>query len=149
MKTIILTAWLALTLVELVLAESAVLAWDANPEPDIAGYVLSYRPVLAPEAQTIDVTDGVETPVTDLEPGVTYQFSVHAYNTSGEHGPESDPITYRVPNPPSAPTTLRVVEIQTSANLKDWKTIALVPQSPESEPAEFVRARITSTTSTQ
>lgn len=48
------------------------------------------------------------------------------------------------PVPPAAPTSLRVVEIQTSANLTDWKTIALVPQQPGEIPAEFVRARITS-----
>jgi hypothetical protein len=53
-------------------------------------------------------------------------------------------IEATAPVPPAAPKGLRVVEIQTSSNLTDWKTIAMIPQDPGNTPAEFVRARLTS-----
>lgn len=136
-----------LMLVHYAWGASAVLAWDANPETNIAGYKLSVG-TAGPDGKIewtreIDVVDGkVETDVHDLMPGETYHFAVLAYNTHGQTGPMSDVITYTIPVPPSAPGGLRVVEIQTSANLEDWQTIAMIPQHPEGKSAEFVRARI-------
>lgn len=117
-------------------ARDLIVAWDANPEPDIAGYVLTITN--GPRTREIDVPDGTEL-TTDLIDGDT--ITVRAYNTLGFHSPESDSISIKAPGKPGG---LRVVEIQTSANLKDWRTIALVPQDPAEAPAEFVRARIAS-----
>lgn len=55
---------------------------------------------------------------------------------------ELNVIEATAPAPPATPKGLRVVEIQTSSNLADWKTIAMIPQDPGNTPAEFVRARL-------
>jgi hypothetical protein len=112
------------------------LAWDAPPEP-VTSYRVTYvSPPLAP--QTVNVTTTQAT--MDLTPG-TWTFSVSAANSAGR-SPESATLVYQLLVPPSAPKNLRVVEIQTSSNLRDWKTVALIPQDPDEAPAEFVRARI-------
>jgi hypothetical protein len=57
---------------------------------------------------------------------------------NGTESAPSDPVTIpEAAAPPSAPTGLRVVEIQTSSNLTEWDTIAFVPV----EGTGFVRAR--------
>lgn len=88
------------------------------------------------------------TATVDLEPGDV--VAVRAVYAGGFVTDLSDPITILPEDmplaplqpPPAKPTGLRVVEIQTSSNLRDWQTIALIPQAPGEIPAEFVRARI-------
>jgi hypothetical protein len=112
------------------------IAWDAPPEP-VTSYRVTY--VQTPlAAQTVNVA--ITQATMDLPPG-TWTFSVSAANAMGR-SPESATLVYQVQVLPSAPTNLRVVEIQTSSNLRDWKTVALIPQFPDEIPAEFVRARI-------
>jgi len=78
--------------------------------------------------------------VVNLPPGI-YHFEMVAISGTIE-SPPSARITHAVK--PGAPVKLRVVEIQTSSNLRDWETIAMIPQDPDKAPAEFVRARIAS-----
>jgi hypothetical protein len=60
------------------------LAWDPNPEPDIASYRVLYGP--APRAYTGVVDIGLRTRYTleGLIPGQEYFLSVQAYNTRGQ-----------------------------------------------------------------
>lgn len=59
------------------------LAWDANSELDIAGYILAYGTRPGTYTNQIDVGNVTGYDVTGLSGGVTYFFSVIAYNTSG------------------------------------------------------------------
>ncbi len=120
-----------------------VLEWDKNPEPEPLTYQISYGRSTDKLDQKLPATEAVTTTTPELASGVWY-FGVQAINATGMRGPISDVISYTVEL--SAPKKLRVVEIQTSSNLADWKTIALVPQDPDEAPAEFVRARISTVT---
>lgn len=140
MKTIMLAISFVFALASLALAESVTLAWDANPAAEhVTRYRLDYGPT--PELGKSVETPAPQVTVPDLSPG-TWHFSVVAINSRGLVSPASEALSYVVLVPPTAPAKLRVVEIQTSSNLTDWKTIAMIPQDPAAKPAEFVRARI-------
>jgi hypothetical protein len=62
--------------------------WNPNPEPNIAGYQLSYGTTSGSYATTIDVGKVTSTAVT-LADSTTYFFAVRAYNTAGLIGPYS------------------------------------------------------------
>jgi hypothetical protein len=72
------------------------LAWDANPEPDIAGYTLYWgleSGVYTGQHNTEQITYTVP----DLFSGLTYYFTVSAYNTSALEGPYSEEVIYSAP----------------------------------------------------
>ena len=137
MKTILIL----LAACSLALAKDVTLAWDKNPEPDVK-YLIAYT---YNETISVQLPSTVETSlvIRDLQPG-RYVFTARAQGPDGQLSESSEPLNYVLTiTPPAVPKGLRVVEIQTSANLKEWKTIALIPQDPTEKPAEFVRARIT------
>lgn len=75
------------------------MAWNANPEPDIAGYRLFWgEPNTTPNVR--DVGKTTQTQVTNLLAGRTYSFYLTAYNTAGLESDASTSIYYTTPNPP-------------------------------------------------
>ena len=82
---------LALAVAAVILAGSAhlaaagtiQLAWNANTESDIAGYIVEYGTVAAPYSTRKDVGNVTTWPFTTATPGTTYGFRVYAYDTSG------------------------------------------------------------------
>jgi hypothetical protein len=110
------------------------LAWDAAPAAENVASWKVYRMEGANRTLLTTVTTPAAT--VTAEPGQV--IGVTAFN-----GFESQPVTLTLPSAPGAPTGLRVVEIQTSANLKDWKPLAYVPLE-DGDPAKFIRAAITS-----
>jgi VCBS repeat protein/FG-GAP repeat protein len=74
------------TFVTLILCASelraSTLAWDRNPEPDIAGYVVSYGTSSGSYTTRVDVGN-VTTWTISLASGSRYFFAVQAYNTAG------------------------------------------------------------------
>ncbi|MFV1995363.1 MAG: immunoglobulin-like domain-containing protein, partial [Verrucomicrobiales bacterium] len=77
-------------------ARSVTLAWDANPEPDIAGYRLSYGTQSATYTETIDVGNSLTATVPNLGVGITYYFAVTAYNTANLESAPSEEISYTI-----------------------------------------------------
>jgi len=74
------------------------LAWDPNPEPDIAGYRLysglitrCYDKYVQVDANTNDVA------LLHLEPNTTYFFAVTAFNTAGLESLYSDELEITTP----------------------------------------------------
>jgi hypothetical protein len=59
------------------------IAWDANPEPDVAGYLVSYGTAPGAYGTTIDVGPATTWTLTDGVDGRTYYFTVQAYNRDG------------------------------------------------------------------
>src|SRR5258708_5216636 len=63
--------------------QAAIATWNPNPEPDIAGYILSYGTQAGVHPTSIDVGSVTTWQVTTLTPGQIYYFVVQAYDTSG------------------------------------------------------------------
>lgn len=91
-------AWLMIA--SQVSAGSATIAWDANTEPDLAGYRVYYgtasRGAITdpknggyPAANRIDVYGTTTKTIDNLSEGQTYYFSVTAFDTSNNESPYS------------------------------------------------------------
>lgn len=83
----------ALLLSSTVQAADLSLAWDANPEADIAGYKLHYGSQSGAYAAVIDVGASTTCTVSGLTEGQNYYFAVQAYNTKGLLSPLSSEVT--------------------------------------------------------
>lgn len=77
------------------LAQSkVVVAWNANPEPDVAGYKVLVGTSSQNYSTSQDVTKGTRASLTGLLPGVKYYCAVQAYNTAGLTSPLSREFTF-------------------------------------------------------
>ena len=59
-RTFIATAFAILLLPQMASAATVTVAWDRNPEPDIAGYRISYGTVSGVYTNTVDVGNRLE-----------------------------------------------------------------------------------------
>ena len=75
-------------------AETVKLAWNPNPEPNIAGYRLHYWKQSDRLPEIRDVGKQTSAAVSDLVPSTTYYFAVQAYNDSGLMSRLSSPVSY-------------------------------------------------------
>lgn len=73
-------------------AEQVSLAWDANTEPDLGGYMLYYGTAAQAYSQVINVGKNTQVTVSNLSQGVTYFFAVTAYNLQGAESDYSNEI---------------------------------------------------------
>ena len=91
-------AWLLI--VSLSIAEAAQcvkLAWDANAEPNIVGYVLRYGTISGKPDHCINVGKTTTTTVSNLTAETIYFFTVAARNTFGLESLPSKEISYTIP----------------------------------------------------
>lgn len=135
-KVLALSAMFLVAAMAAASAEEVVVLWDKNPENNIIGYELHIQ--TGETSRLVDVKGDTKVTV-NLERGDV--IKVRAYNSQDLRGPWSDTLTYTPPGKPGG-LKVKVVEIQTSSNLTEWQTIALVPRDPANKPAEFVRARV-------
>ena len=78
---------------------SVTLAWDANQEPDLAGYRLYYATYGAQSAYVeVPVSSQPKVTLDSLTAASTYTFYVTAYNTAGLESDPSETITYTTPD---------------------------------------------------
>ena len=85
-----------LTAVHSFAAPAVILAWDANPEVDIANYRLSYGTSTGSYPIVIDAGQNLEVSVPNLVEGITYYFAVSAVNTAGLQSRYSTEFQYYV-----------------------------------------------------
>lgn len=84
--------------------QSVTLAWNANPETNIAGYRLRYGTTSGSYPNTVDAGTNLSATASGLATGTTYYFTVVAYNTTGQTSPAASELVYTTPgNPNSAP----------------------------------------------
>ncbi len=76
------------------------LAWDPNTEPDMSGYKLYYGTSPRDYGSSVDLGMTTTYTVPDLTPGVTYYFSVTAYDTSHNESTYSNEVHGVVMPPP-------------------------------------------------
>ncbi len=82
------------------------LAWDQNPETDIAGYRLKHGTSTGTYTDTLDVGPTTTATVGNLSAGTEYFFIITAYNTVGLESSPSAEVSYLPPNdPPSVNLT--------------------------------------------
>lgn len=77
-------------------AESLTLVWDANSEPNIAGYRLYYGSTSGSYHRYVE-TSATTATVSNLVEGTTSYFAVTAYNLAGVESGFSSEISYQVP----------------------------------------------------
>ena len=93
-----LTCFLVLAPV-MAFGETVTLAWDANTESDLKGYVLYYGPASGNYTSDIDVGNNTQYTTPDLQDGVTYYFAVKAYNEAGSESGYSNEVSHTVTSP--------------------------------------------------
>ena len=78
-----------------VTAEAAyvTLAWDADPNTDVAGYVVSYGTQENVYTSRMDVGRANLAVVTNLTAGTRYYFTVHAYASDGMRSPDASAVS--------------------------------------------------------
>ncbi len=74
--------------------KSVTLEWDANNEPDLAGYKIYYGTSSGSYEYCLDVGRQTSCTLTGLEPGQTYYITVTAYNSQGNESEYAPEITY-------------------------------------------------------
>jgi VCBS repeat-containing protein len=82
-------------------SNSVSLAWDPNPETDVAGYRLQYGLTPGEYPNVIDAGKTTAATANGLNQGTTYYFTVVAYNAMGQTSPTSSAVTYTVPGTPN------------------------------------------------
>jgi len=97
-----LTAFMAFFFISPVTIQNAhaaeiTLAWDQNPESDIAGYKVYYGLESGAYSNVIDIGSYTSCTISGLEEGETYFIVATAYDTSGNESAYSGEITYTVP----------------------------------------------------
>ena len=125
-------------------AADVTVVWDPNPEPDIAGYIVSYG--TAPGAKTVMLDGARRTSqvITGLTVGTKYYFRVEAYNSSGMKSVPSQELPYTVAAKASSDTVSPVVTSGSPAPNATGVTVSSTVRVVFSEPMNA--ATITSTT---
>jgi len=84
-------------------AANVTLAWDANQESDLKGYILYYGTSSGQYTSNIDVGNVTQYTTPDLQDG-TYYFTVTAYNEADDESDYSVELPYTVGSPNNNPT---------------------------------------------
>ncbi|HET6491216.1 MAG TPA: fibronectin type III domain-containing protein [Syntrophales bacterium] len=71
-----------------------IVAWDANPEPAVRGYVIYYGTSPGNYTQSIDVGNSTSCAISGLQAGATYYMAVTAYDDSRNESGFSNEIVY-------------------------------------------------------
>ena len=73
------------------------IAWDANTEPDLAGYILYYRAVGETSYFAIDTGNVTSYTITGLAPGITI-VKLTAFDNSGNESDFSNEVSVNIPS---------------------------------------------------
>jgi len=105
-------------------AASVAISWNANTEPDLAGYKVKYGQSPGVHGTVVDVGNTTSTTISGLTDGATYYFVVTAYDSTGnESAPSAEVVAdLTIPNTPptvSAPSnrTVEATGALTAVNL--------------------------------
>lgn len=120
-------------------ANSVNLAWDRNPEPDLAGYKIHIGTSSGKYTQTIDAGHVTTFTVSGLSPGETYFFSITAYDIFANESGYSAELRASIPKAPApAPATSPMAAAPTSlpATQADAGSAESVGGGGTSDPAD-------------
>ncbi|MFZ5875666.1 MAG: fibronectin type III domain-containing protein, partial [Nitrospirota bacterium] len=119
---IVLVASAALMIASNVWAGTAVLSWNPNSEPTLAGYRVYYGES-RPYSQRLDVSNVTRYTVDGLVEGRTYYFAVTAYTALNSESVYSNEVSKTIPDttPPQLSSIAAVSPSSSSASLS-WVT---------------------------
>jgi hypothetical protein len=103
---------------------SITLSWDANSEPDIAGYKLYWGTSSGVYDQSNDVSQTTAS-VPNLTVGVRYYFAVTAYNKAGLESGYSEELSAIVPSPDSTPAPQYLLNISTRVRVRGGDNVMI------------------------
>jgi hypothetical protein len=78
-------------------AGQVTVAWDPNPEPEVAGYKIYYGTSPGNYTESFDAGAATSIVLSGLQDGATYFFAAVAYDASRNESGFSNEITYAVP----------------------------------------------------
>jgi len=81
------------------------LAWDANTEPDVTGYIVEWGPQASGFTQAVDVGNVTTWTLSTATVGVVYGFRVVAYDADGVRSDASTPVYATSDGPVTATLT--------------------------------------------
>ena len=84
-------------IVAAVLTNNTQLVWNANTDPDLAGYEVVWRETNAPDWTHAIPVGNVTTTTLPVAPKDNFQFGVRAVDTAGHHSPVAFPVTRTTP----------------------------------------------------
>lgn len=84
---------ISMVLMLIILNNSVIVQWQANTEPDLAGYKVYYGKTSHAYTRFISAGLATECTITDLQPGNKYFFAVTAYDTAGNESPYSEEVS--------------------------------------------------------
>ncbi len=85
-------------------ASSVTVSWDANTEPNLAGYHLYYGTSSRQYTQTVEPGQTTSANVGGLAEGAVYFFAVTAFDDTGTESDFSNEVVYTVPSAPPLAT---------------------------------------------
>lgn len=105
LRNLLFFSFLLLSLLVSLWAQAAevTLAWDANTEPELAGYRLHYGTASGSYSVHLDVGNVTTFQVTGLAAGTTYYFAATAYGADGTESGYSNEVSHTVPQANRAP----------------------------------------------
>src|SRR5579883_1795257 len=125
------------------LTPSITLGWNPSTDPTVVGYVVYYGTNSTNFTYRDDVGTNTQVTITNLIPGLTYDFAITDYNSAGVESAPSGVITYLVPGvlqmsaspaPQGVPQSLSFpvepshwYEVQGSADFQTWTTLWQTP----------------------
>ncbi len=115
--------------------ETVTLAWNANPETNIAGYRLRYGTTSGVYPYTVEAGTNLTATATGLTSGTTYYFTLVAYNTAGQTSASSAELPFTTPgNPNSAP----VADVLSLTTIEDTATaVTLSGSDVDGDPISY------------
>src|SRR5688572_4188349 len=124
-------------------AASVTLAWNTNPEPDVAGYRIYFGAQGGTPTTTLDAGTSTNLVVTGLQEGASYSFFATAYNSAGLESDFSPGINYTVPS--AANNLVVTLERSFSTNTAHY-TVFFGPQG-QSPTSRSIGTNLTTTIS--
>ncbi len=129
-------ALLAMTVGAFAAADKTVtLAWNANPETNIAGYRLRFGTTSGSYSNTVEAGTSLSATATGLDGGTTYYFAVVAYSSSGQTSPSSAEVTYTVPGVPNQAPVATALSLVTAEDTDTAATLSAT--DPEGDPITY------------